>query len=128
MPTFTPLSPSLTVHFVTLALMFWCHYFFQAVDAAAKPASPGKEAGKEVKNETQKTKRPPASTSASLENRQVQHLGLQEASLSLLCPTVCSFGPIPSTARLSFNYSVTLLGGRGAAEGDPAPACMGLTF
>nr|XP_044602039.1 E3 ubiquitin-protein ligase RNF213 isoform X2 [Equus asinus] len=41
-----------------------------AVDAAAKPASPGKEAGKEVKNETQKTKQPPASTSASLENRQ----------------------------------------------------------
>ncbi|XP_058417797.1 E3 ubiquitin-protein ligase RNF213 isoform X3 [Diceros bicornis minor] len=41
-----------------------------AIDAAAKPDSPRKGAGKEVKNKTQKTKQPPASVPASPEHCQ----------------------------------------------------------
>ena len=99
MLTLMPLNQSFPVHFVLLALMFWGLYFFQASVAAAEPAGAGKRVGKEVKNQTEKTKQPPTSVPASRDNHRVKRLvptwsAFQEAVPVLaVCPMGCSFWP-----------------------------------
>ena len=96
--------------------------------AVTRPAEPVEGARKEGKAKTQKTKQPPASTPASSEHRQVEHLVLGSLPVLLSVP-VCRFWP-HSFQSSSFiqSFGDTLLGARDTAVKDTWLLPSWLTF